>query len=124
LLFERRHCGCHVTELGRIFLPRVRRFVDVGFDFFAGFQAVISDNKVRIIATSCEHRNPLLKDVPVGVRRIAAGLGLELPFVGRLAARASRARQELARIPAAERSGLDLRQDRPDALSRLGKLAL
>jgi tripartite-type tricarboxylate transporter receptor subunit TctC len=42
----------------------LRGDVDVGFDFLAGFQSVIIDNKVRIIATSGEHRNPLLKDMP------------------------------------------------------------
>jgi tripartite-type tricarboxylate transporter receptor subunit TctC len=42
----------------------LRGDVDVGFDFYAGFQAVISDNQVRIIATSSEERNPLLHDVP------------------------------------------------------------
>ena len=38
--------------------------VDVGFDFYAGFQSAISDNKIHIIATSGEELNPLLKDVP------------------------------------------------------------
>jgi tripartite-type tricarboxylate transporter receptor subunit TctC len=42
----------------------LRGDVDVGFDFYAGFQGAISDNKVRIVATSGEKRNPLLKDVP------------------------------------------------------------
>jgi tripartite-type tricarboxylate transporter receptor subunit TctC len=42
----------------------LRGDVDVGFDFYAGFQAVISDSQVRIIATSGEERNPLLRDVP------------------------------------------------------------
>jgi tripartite-type tricarboxylate transporter receptor subunit TctC len=42
----------------------LRGDVDVGFDFYAGLQAVISDNHVRIIATSGEERNPLLHDVP------------------------------------------------------------
>jgi tripartite-type tricarboxylate transporter receptor subunit TctC len=42
----------------------LRGDVDVGFDFYAGLQAVISDNQVRIIATSSEERNPLLMDVP------------------------------------------------------------
>ncbi|MFL5070987.1 MAG: Bug family tripartite tricarboxylate transporter substrate binding protein [Xanthobacteraceae bacterium] len=42
----------------------LRGDVDVGFDFYAGLQAVISDNQVRIIATSGEDRNPLLRDVP------------------------------------------------------------
>jgi tripartite-type tricarboxylate transporter receptor subunit TctC len=42
----------------------LRGDVDLGFDFYAGFQSVISDNQVRIIATSGEERNPLLHDVP------------------------------------------------------------
>jgi len=42
----------------------LRGDIDVGFDFYAGLQAVISDNLVRIIATSGEQRNPLLRDVP------------------------------------------------------------
>jgi putative tricarboxylic transport membrane protein len=42
----------------------LRGDVDVGFDFYAGLQAVISDNQVRIIATSGEQRDPLLRDVP------------------------------------------------------------
>ena len=42
----------------------LRGDVDVGFDFYAGLQGVISDNQVRIIATSGEERNPLLRDVP------------------------------------------------------------
>jgi tripartite-type tricarboxylate transporter receptor subunit TctC len=42
----------------------LRGDVDVGFDFYAGLQALISDNQVRIIATSGEERNPLMRDVP------------------------------------------------------------
>ncbi|HEY2184208.1 MAG TPA: tripartite tricarboxylate transporter substrate binding protein [Xanthobacteraceae bacterium] len=42
----------------------LRGDIDVGFDFYAGLQALISDNQVRIIATSGEQRNPLLRDVP------------------------------------------------------------
>jgi tripartite-type tricarboxylate transporter receptor subunit TctC len=42
----------------------LRGDVDVGFDFYAGLQALISDNQVRIIATSGEERNPLLRNVP------------------------------------------------------------
>ena len=36
----------------------LRNDVDVGFDFYAGLQPVIVDNKVRIVATSGEQRNP------------------------------------------------------------------
>jgi tripartite-type tricarboxylate transporter receptor subunit TctC len=42
----------------------LRGDVDVGFDFYAGLQALISDNQVRIIATSGEERDPLLRAVP------------------------------------------------------------
>jgi tripartite-type tricarboxylate transporter receptor subunit TctC len=42
----------------------LRGDVDVGFDFYAGLQSLISDNQVRVIATSGEERNPLLRDVP------------------------------------------------------------
>ena len=42
----------------------LRRDIDVGFDYLAALQGSLSDNKVRIIATSGEDRNPLLPDVP------------------------------------------------------------
>jgi len=42
----------------------LRGDIDVAFDFYAALRAVISDNKVRIIATSGEEPNPLLRHVP------------------------------------------------------------
>jgi tripartite-type tricarboxylate transporter receptor subunit TctC len=42
----------------------LRGDVDVGFDYFAGLDGEIGPGKVRIIATSGEERDPLLKDVP------------------------------------------------------------
>jgi tripartite-type tricarboxylate transporter receptor subunit TctC len=42
----------------------LRSDVDVGFDYYAALQPVIIDNKVRIVATSGEGRNPLLPNVP------------------------------------------------------------
>ncbi len=42
----------------------LRGDVDVGFDYYAGFQGSLADGKLRIIATSGEVREPLLKDVP------------------------------------------------------------
>ncbi len=42
----------------------LRSDVDVGFDYYAALQPVIIDNKVRIVATSGEDRNPLLPNVP------------------------------------------------------------
>jgi tripartite-type tricarboxylate transporter receptor subunit TctC len=45
----------------------LRGDIDVGFDFYAGFQGALSDKQFRILATSGEERNPLLKDVPTAV---------------------------------------------------------
>ena len=42
----------------------LRGDADIGFDFYAGFQGALSAGQIRILATSGEHRNPLLKDVP------------------------------------------------------------
>jgi tripartite-type tricarboxylate transporter receptor subunit TctC len=42
----------------------LRGDVDVGFDYYAGFQANLGGGKLRIIATSGEARDPLLADVP------------------------------------------------------------
>ena len=41
----------------------LRGDVDLGFDYYAALQGVIGPDKTRIIATSGERRNPLLKDV-------------------------------------------------------------
>jgi tripartite-type tricarboxylate transporter receptor subunit TctC len=45
----------------------LRGDVDVGFDFYAGFESEIGPGKLRIIATSGEQRDPLLKDVPTAI---------------------------------------------------------
>ena len=45
----------------------IRGDTDVGFDFFAALQGAITGKQIRIIATSGEHRDPLLKDVPTAV---------------------------------------------------------
>jgi tripartite-type tricarboxylate transporter receptor subunit TctC len=42
----------------------LRGEVDLGFDYFAGFESTIGPDKLRIIATSGETRDPMLKDVP------------------------------------------------------------
>ncbi len=42
----------------------LRGDVDLGFDYYAGFGTTIGPDKLRIIATSGEDRDPLLKDVP------------------------------------------------------------
>ena len=42
----------------------IRKDVDVAFDFYAGLQSAIADNKIHIAASSDEQRNPLLPNVP------------------------------------------------------------
>ena len=42
----------------------LRNDVDVGFDYYAGFQSVIDDKKIHVAAVSGETRAPLLPNVP------------------------------------------------------------
>jgi tripartite-type tricarboxylate transporter receptor subunit TctC len=42
----------------------LRGDVDLGFDYFAGLGTTIGPDKLRVIATSGEQRDPLLKDIP------------------------------------------------------------
>jgi putative tricarboxylic transport membrane protein len=42
----------------------LRRDVDAGFDYSAGFEGFLDSGKLRIIATTGDTRDPLLKDVP------------------------------------------------------------
>jgi tripartite-type tricarboxylate transporter receptor subunit TctC len=42
----------------------LRGDVDLGFDYYAGFISEIGGGKLRIVATSGEERDPLLKDIP------------------------------------------------------------
>ncbi len=42
----------------------LRGDLDLGFDYYAGFSGELADSRLRIIATSGDERDPLLKDVP------------------------------------------------------------
>jgi tripartite-type tricarboxylate transporter receptor subunit TctC len=42
----------------------LRGEVDLGFDYYVGFESTIAPDKLRIIATSGDKRDPVLKDVP------------------------------------------------------------
>jgi tripartite-type tricarboxylate transporter receptor subunit TctC len=42
----------------------LRGEVDLGLDYYAGFESTIGPNMLRIIATSGEKRDPVLKEVP------------------------------------------------------------
>jgi tripartite-type tricarboxylate transporter receptor subunit TctC len=45
----------------------LRGDIDIGFDFHAGLQGALTDKQIRVLATSGEQRNPLLKDVPTAI---------------------------------------------------------
>jgi tripartite-type tricarboxylate transporter receptor subunit TctC len=51
----------------------LRNDIDVGFDYYAGFQPAIVDNKIRVVAVSGEKRNPLLPNVPTAAERALPG---------------------------------------------------
>jgi tripartite-type tricarboxylate transporter receptor subunit TctC len=42
----------------------LRGDIDLAFDYYAAFKPTLVDNKIRIIASADEERNPLLPDVP------------------------------------------------------------
>jgi tripartite-type tricarboxylate transporter receptor subunit TctC len=42
----------------------LRGEVDLGFDYFAGLESTIGPDKLHLIATSGDERDPMLKDVP------------------------------------------------------------
>jgi tripartite-type tricarboxylate transporter receptor subunit TctC len=42
----------------------LRGEIDLGFDYYAGFESTIAADKLHIIATSGDTRDPVLKDVP------------------------------------------------------------
>jgi len=42
----------------------LRNDIDVGFDYYAGLQSAISDNKIRVVAVAGDKPNPLLPNVP------------------------------------------------------------
>lgn len=106
----------------------LRGEVDLGFDYFAGFESTIGPGKLRIIATSGEERDPLLRDVPTvkesGLPNytvttwngIAAPAGVPAPIVNMLSAEIRRA---LAAPDVRERMlklGLDARGSTPEEM--------
>ena len=42
----------------------LRGDIDLAFDFYAAFKGPLSDNKVRVVASADDERNPLLPNVP------------------------------------------------------------
>ena len=106
----------------------LRGDVHMGFDFYAGFQGAISDKQVRILATSGEHRNPLLKDVPTAIESglpdyvvtswngLAARAGLPDPILRKLNKLIVTALEDPALQDKATRLGMDARGSTPEEM--------
>jgi tripartite-type tricarboxylate transporter receptor subunit TctC len=106
----------------------LRGDVDLGFDYFAGFESTIAANKLRIIATSGDKRDPVLKDVPTAAESglpgyvvsswngVAAPAGVPAPIIAMLS---SEIRKALADPEVQERMlklGLDARGSAPQEM--------
>jgi len=106
----------------------LRGDVDVGFDFYAGFQPVILDAKVRIVATSGEQRNPLLPNVPTAKESgfpqyvvtswngLASAAGLPADVLAALNGQINAALSDPALQGTAARLGMDIRGSTPDEM--------
>ena len=106
----------------------LRGDVDVGFDFYAGLQALISDNQVRIIATSGEERNPLLRDVPtakesgfpeyivISWNGLAAAAGMPAEILATLNQQINAALSDPALQATASTLGMDARGSTPQEM--------
>ena len=106
----------------------LRGDVDVGFDFYAGLQALISDNQVRIIAASGDERNPLLRDVPtakesgfpeyivISWNGLAAAAGMPAETLGILNQHINAALSDPALQATASTLGMDARGSTPQEM--------
>jgi tripartite-type tricarboxylate transporter receptor subunit TctC len=106
----------------------LRGEVDLGFDYYAGFESTIAPDKLRIIATSGDKRDPVLKDVPTAAESglpgyvvsswngVAAPAGVPAPIITMLS---SEIRRALADPEVQERMlklGLDARGSTPQEM--------
>jgi len=104
----------------------LRGDVDVGFDFYAALQPVIVDNKVRIVATSGEEHNPLLRDVPTAKESgfpdyivtswngLAAAAGMPAETLASLNQHINAALSDPSLLAIATKLGMDARGGTPD----------
>src|SRR5262245_30824771 len=104
----------------------LRGDVDVGFDFYAALQPVIVDNKVRIVATSGEEHNPLLRDVPTAKESgfpdyivtswngLAAAAGMPAETLASLNQHINAALSDPSLLAMATKLGMDARGGTPD----------
>ena len=106
----------------------LRGDIHMGFDFYAGLQGAISDKQVRIVASSAEHRNPLLKDVPTAVESgladyvvtswngISSRAGLPDPVLRKLNKLIVTALEDPALQEKANKLGIEARGSTPEAM--------
>jgi tripartite-type tricarboxylate transporter receptor subunit TctC len=106
----------------------LRNDVDVGFDFYAALQPVIIDNKMRIVATSGEQRNPLLPNVPTAKESgfpqyvvtswngLASAAGLPADILAALNGHINAALSDPALQEAAAKLGMDARGSTPQEM--------
>ncbi len=106
----------------------LRGDIDLGFDFYAGYQGALSDKQIRILATSGEHRNALLKDVPTAVEAglpnyvvtswngLASRAGLPEPILRKLNKLIVTALEDPALQDKALRLGMEARGSTPEAM--------
>jgi tripartite-type tricarboxylate transporter receptor subunit TctC len=125
--------GADVTVIPHKTTPELvtgllRGDIHLGFDFYAGFQGAIADKQLRIIATSSEQRNPLLKDVPTAVESglpdyivtswngLASRAGLPEPILRKLNKLIVTALADPGLQERALRLGIDARGTTPDEM--------
>ena len=106
----------------------LRGDIDLGFDFYAGYQGALSDKQIRILATSGEHRNALLKDVPTAVEAglanyvvtswngLASRAGLPDPILRKLNKLIVTSLEDPALQEKALRLGMDARGSTPEEM--------
>jgi tripartite-type tricarboxylate transporter receptor subunit TctC len=108
----------------------LRNDIQLGFDFYAGFQGGIADKQIRIIATSGEQRNPLLKDVPTAVESglpeyvvtswnaLATRAGTPDPIVRKLNGLIGKALQDPGLKEKALKLGIEARGSTPEEMTQ------
>jgi tripartite-type tricarboxylate transporter receptor subunit TctC len=106
----------------------LRSEVDLGFDYYPGFESTIGPDKLHIIATSGETRDPLLGDVPTaaesglpgyavtGWNGIAAPAGVPAPIIATLSAEIRRALADPGVQDRMRRIGLDAQGSTPQEM--------
>jgi tripartite-type tricarboxylate transporter receptor subunit TctC len=103
----------------------LRAEVDLGFDYYPGFESTMGPGKLRIIATSGEERDPLLKDIPTAVESglpgyvvsgwngVAAPASVPAPIIAALSTEIRRALSDPDVQDRMRRIGLDAQGSTP-----------